>query len=118
MDLITIGSLDRSNRQDKRRVVAVMARVHPGATPASFVCQGLMELLISSHPIAVTLRQHVIFKIIPMLNPDGVYLGNYRSNIMGVDLNRCWHATTLWAHPALHAAKDMLLAIDKNKVKS
>lgn len=94
----------------------VMARVHPGATPTSFVCQGLMELLVSSHPVAVTLRQYVIFKIIPMLNPDGVYLGNYRSNIMGVDLNRSWHAATQWAHPALYAAKDMLLAIDKSKV--
>lgn len=111
-----MGSLNKTKPHDKRRVVVVMARVHSGATPASFVCQGLMELLTSSHPVAATLRQHVIFKIIPMVNPDGVYLGNYRSNIMGVDLNRCWHATTPWAHPALHAAKDMLMAIDKNKV--
>lgn len=118
MDLITIGSLDRSNPNDKRRVVVVMARVHSGDTPASYVCQGLLELLVSSHPMAATLRQHVIFKIIPMLNPDGVFLGNYRSNVMGVDLNRCWHATTPWAHPALYAAKDMLMAIDKSKVRA
>jgi hypothetical protein len=25
-----------------------------------------------------------------MLNPDGVIVGNYRSNLMGCDLNRKW----------------------------
>lgn len=103
--------------QDKRRVIVVMARAHPGETPSSFVCQGLLELLVSSHPIAATLRRYVVFKIVPMLNPDGVYLGNYRSNVMGADLNRCWHASTPWAHPVLHAAKDMIAAIDRNKVR-
>lgn len=41
LDLITIGSLDRAQQpKTKRRVVAIMARVHPGESPASFVCQG------------------------------------------------------------------------------
>lgn len=93
-----------------------MARVHPGETPASFVCQGLLDLLISSYSVAKILREHVIFKIIPMLNPDGVFLGNYRSNLMGVDLNRSWHIATPWAHPTLRAVVDMLLAVEKNKV--
>ncbi len=26
-----------------------------------------------------------------MLNIDGVYLGNYRTNAYGYDLNRYWH---------------------------
>jgi murein tripeptide amidase MpaA len=94
-----------------------MARVHPGESPASFVCQGLLELLISSNAIANTLRNHVIFKIIPMLNPDGVFLGNYRSTVMGLDLNRSWHIATPWCHPTLKAAMDMLLTLDKNKVR-
>lgn len=93
-----------------------MARVHPGETPASYVCQGLLELLISSHPVANLLREHVVFKVIPMINPDGVFLGNYRSNLMGVDLNRSWHTATPWGHPTLHAVSNTLLAIDKNKV--
>lgn len=93
-----------------------MARVHPGETPASFVCQGILELLISSYSVASVLREHVVFKIIPMLNPDGVFLGNYRSNLMGVDLNRSWHIATPWAHPTLRAVIDLLLAIEKNKV--
>ena len=39
---------------------------------------GMIDFLISNHPIAKVLREHIVFKIVPMLNPDGVYLGNYR----------------------------------------
>ena len=39
---------------------------------------GFIDFLISNHPVAKTLREHIVFKIVPMLNPDGVYLGNYR----------------------------------------
>ena len=60
------------------KVVFIMARVHPGETPASFVVQGLIDFLVSSHDIAASLREHIIFKIVPMLNPDGVFLGNQR----------------------------------------
>ena len=62
----------------KIKVVFIMARVHPGETPSSFVIQGLLDFLVSSHDIAASLREHIVFKIIPMLNPDGVFLGNQR----------------------------------------
>ena len=34
------------------------------------------------------IRKSCIFKIIPMMNPDGVICGNYRTNLGGFDLNR------------------------------
>ena len=39
---------------------------------------------------AKLLREKYIFKIIPMLNPDGVINGNYRCSLAGCDLNRRW----------------------------
>lgn len=39
---------------------------------------------------AKLLREKFIFKIIPMLNPDGVINGNYRCSLAGCDLNRRW----------------------------
>lgn len=48
-----------------------------------------MDFLTSSDPVAATLRASFIFKIVPMLNPDGVVNGNYRCSLTGVDLNRC-----------------------------
>lgn len=42
---------------------------------------GIIDFLVSQHPIAKVLRDHLVFKIAPMLNPDGVYLGNYRYGV-------------------------------------
>jgi murein tripeptide amidase MpaA len=39
---------------------------------------------------AAILRDNFVFKIIPMLNPDGVINGNYRCSLAGCDLNRRW----------------------------
>jgi len=52
-----------------------MARVHPGESNASWVMKGTLEFLVSSDPIADLLRKCFIFKIVPMLNPDGVING-------------------------------------------
>jgi murein tripeptide amidase MpaA len=46
--------------------------------------------LLSNDEKAKKLRQNFIFKIIPMINPDGVIHGNYRTNISGYDLNKKW----------------------------
>lgn len=39
---------------------------------------GIIEFLISNHPAVVRLRKNVVFQLIPMMNPDGVTLGNSR----------------------------------------
>ena len=96
--------------------MAITARVHPGETPSSYVCQGFIEFLVSPHPVAKILRENVIFKIIPMLNPDGVYLGNYRCSLMGFDLNRVWQDPSPWAHPELFATKAQVMDFNKDPV--
>ena len=75
--------VDKNGREVKKRTVLVMARSIPGESPASYVVQGLMDFLVSKHKIAQELRDKLIFKVIPMMNPDGVYLGNYRGNLLG-----------------------------------
>lgn len=52
--------------------------------------EGIINFLTSKDPIAEILRQRFIFKLVPMLNPDGVIHGNYRTNLAGIDLNRVW----------------------------
>ena len=88
--------------------------IFPGETPSSYVCQGIIDFLVSQHSVAKILRDYIIFKIVPMLNPDGVVLGNYRSSLMGFDLNRHWNEPTVWAHPSISAAKEVIMALNDN----
>ncbi|XP_059174977.1 cytosolic carboxypeptidase 6-like [Physella acuta] len=116
LDLLTIASPDLyAGENEKLKTVLITARVHPGETPSSFVCQGIIDFLVSNHPIAKILRDHLVFKIVPMLNPDGVYLGNYRCSLMGFDLNRHWQEPSPWAHPTLYATKNLLMELDRNQ---
>uniref|UniRef100_A0A3Q3K622 Uncharacterized protein n=1 Tax=Monopterus albus TaxID=43700 RepID=A0A3Q3K622_MONAL len=105
---------DRMGPERDKKLVILTARVHPGESPASFVCQGVIDFLVSQHPMAQILRDHVIFKIVPMLNPDGVYLGNYRCSLMGFDLNRHWQDPSPWAQPTLHAVKQLIVQMNRD----
>ena len=52
--------------------------------------QGMIHYLTGNEPYAKYLRDHNVFKVIPMLNPDGVIHGHYRTSLSGADLNRRW----------------------------
>ena len=36
---------------------------------------GVLQQLVSDHPVAQALRNKFVFKVVPMLNPDGVIHG-------------------------------------------
>lgn len=113
--MISIDNVQKPLKRDpknKIRIIIIIARAHPGESPSSFVVQGLIEFLLGNHPIAETLRENFVFKIIPMLNPDGVFLGNNRCNLIGHDLNRGWNSASSWTEPTLHAAVNMLKEYD------
>ena len=58
-----------------RRVVVLSSRVHPGETNASWIMHGLLDYLTSQTREAHLLRMNYVFKIIPMLNIEGVVHG-------------------------------------------
>ncbi len=62
--------------------------MHPGETHSSWLIHGLIRYLLSDNYKAQDLRKRVVFKIVPILNPDGVIAGNYRANLAGCDMNR------------------------------
>lgn len=82
------ASVTRDGR--RRSVVMITCRVHPGETPCSHTLRGFIDFVTGDSPAAVKLRERVTFVVVPMLNPDGCALGNYRTDSMGVDLNRAW----------------------------
>lgn len=89
LDMLIITNLE-SSQDDiaERSAIVLSSRVHPGESNASFIIEGIIEFLMSDEPEAVLLREKYVFKIVPMLNPDGVIVGNYRCSLGGYDLNR------------------------------
>ncbi|XP_053512330.1 cytosolic carboxypeptidase 1 isoform X1 [Artibeus jamaicensis] len=112
--LVTITAMPESNYYEhicqfrNRPYVFLSARVHPGETNASWVMKGTLEYLMSSHPTAQSLRECYIFKIVPMLNPDGVINGNHRCSLSGEDLNRQWQSPSPDLHPTIYHTKGLL----------
>jgi len=48
-----------------------------------------------------------------MLNPDGVVYGNYRSSLIGVDLNRRWKNPSRFLHPTIFYSKQLIKWLTK-----
>lgn len=64
-------------------MVFLSARVHPGEVPSSHVLNGLIKFLVMENDeSAKRLRDNFVFKIIPCLNPDGVYRGYFRNDTL------------------------------------
>ncbi|XP_051964232.1 cytosolic carboxypeptidase 1 isoform X3 [Xyrauchen texanus] len=112
--LLTITAMPESRSNEhisqfrSRPVVFLSSRVHPGETNSSWVMKGSLEFLMSCSPQAQHLRESYIFKIIPMLNPDGVINGNHRCSLSGEDLNRQWQNPNEGLHPTIYHAKSLL----------
>jgi Zinc carboxypeptidase/Cytosolic carboxypeptidase N-terminal domain len=97
-----------------KKVIVFTSRVHSGETVSSFMVQGAIDYLLSDCKQAKLLRNHFIFKIIPMLNPDGVRYGNFRCCLLGTDLNRRWDKPNKILHPTIYYAKKMIQVLNEN----
>lgn len=91
-----------------RTYIVLTGRVHPGESNASWVMKGTLEFLCSSDPVAQSLRETFVFKIIPMLNPDGVINGTNRCNLNSEDLNRHWCKPDPVLSPTIYHTKGFL----------
>jgi hypothetical protein len=109
LDLPPEGNKASRYRNHLKPALFVSARVHPGETPASWVMQGMLDFLTSDSPQAQLMRQSFVIFVVPMLNPDGVVVGNNRCNLAGVDLNRQWKTPIKGVHPTVHSLKQFML---------
>ena len=69
--------------------------------------KGVIDFLLSDSKEAMMLRKYCVFKIVPMLNPDGVIQGNYRCSLAGCDLNRKYLTPSKDLHPEIFYVKLM-----------
>lgn len=86
-----------------KRGLWIIARQHSGEPNASWMCEGFIDSLLSKDSHARLIRRGAVTMVVPMVNPDGVVLGNLRANALGTDLNRAWLDPDPSVAPEVHA---------------
>uniref|UniRef100_A0A8R1HYC5 Peptidase M14 domain-containing protein n=1 Tax=Caenorhabditis japonica TaxID=281687 RepID=A0A8R1HYC5_CAEJA len=104
--MLTITTPASAAEISARDVIVLSARVHPGEANSSWVMHGVLENLLSRQSNEMhRLRERFVFKIVPMLNPDGVINGSQRCSLAGIDLNRVWDRPNEKLHPEIYPVK-------------
>ncbi|XP_067655304.1 cytosolic carboxypeptidase 2-like isoform X4 [Haliotis asinina] len=107
--VLTITSPSQNPEDIKhKKAVVVTSRVHPGESNSSWMMKGFLDYLTGNSADAKLLRDTFIFKIVPMLNPDGVIVGNYRCSLAGRDLNRNYKTVLKDSYPSVWHTKNMI----------
>ena len=113
LDILYISNFASTQSSiNARQSIIFTARVHPGETSGSYVIESVINNLLNNSEQSNNLLDKYIFKIIPMLNPDGVIHGHYRNNILGKDLNRMWQDPRDNETPTIYYLKK-LISINK-----
>ncbi len=95
----------------QKRRVWVHTAVHPAETTAYFVTEGLVSFLLSGEPLAELMLDRLIVDVVPMANPDGVFLGNYRTNADSVNLEEQWARPYASTVPEIVALRSRIEAL-------
>ncbi len=106
---------NKSQILDERKAIVIIGRQHPGETVSSYVIKGMMDFLMGDSDEAKKLRDIYVFKIVPMMNPDGVLVGNSRTSFAGCDLNRRWGKPNEIIHPEIYNTKQMILKLSSQR---
>ncbi|EGR32133.1 zinc carboxypeptidase family protein, putative [Ichthyophthirius multifiliis] len=102
---------------EKRKIIVFQGRQHPSESPSSLIIQGIIDFLLNMEDqISNKLKDLFIFKIFPMINPDGVFVGNSRTNISGFDLNKQWEDTSETLQPEIYFLKEYFRQIKKQEI--
>ena len=101
IDCLTLGEGDLT--------VWLYARQHPGETMAEWWMEGALEKLTDpDDPVARVLRRDCTFHVVPNMNPDGSRRGHLRTNAVGVNLNREWHAPSAEKSPEVLCVRNAM----------
>ncbi len=88
--LVTIA--EEEAIQDGKPAVWIIAQQHGYEMGGGPICEGIMDFLVSDDPLAREAKRELVWKIVPMVNPDAMSRPWFRYNAHGIDLNRNWDA--------------------------
>ncbi|KFP25686.1 Cytosolic carboxypeptidase 3, partial [Colius striatus] len=113
--VLTVTSPPKSGRYSKRKAVILTARVHPGETNSSWIMKGFLDYVLGDSGQAQHLRDSFVFKVVPMLNPDGVIVGNHRCSLTGQDLNRKYSSNMKKCYPSIWYTQNMIRRVKEER---
>eukprot|EP00605_Chrysophyceae_sp_TOSAG23-4_P001504 GSChrysophyteH1.ASY1.ANO1.1648.1 assembled CDS len=103
------SSTKRSLVWPQKEILWVSARVHPGEVPCQHTFKGILNFLMDrTDVIAQEMRKRFVIKLIPILNPDGVYRGHFRLDQFGQNLNRYYSSPDIVEQTPIYAARKCL----------
>ncbi len=95
-------------------VILVYNRQHPPEVPGYKVGLYFLEEILSDTELAKQFRAYFDVWAFPMINPDGVDNGHWRTNAAGVDLNRDWE---YFRQPETEAVRNTILPLKERSDK-
>lgn len=75
---------------DNKDIIVLLTRQHPPEVTGYFAFKAFLETLVNNSDLSLTFLDKYRVLAFPVMNPDGVDMGNWRHNSNGVDLNRDW----------------------------
>ena len=85
--------------------LVLVGRQHPAETTGAEAFDAFVARLLEDDPLAVAFRGRVALLMVPVMNPDGLKAGHWRTNANGTDLNRDWG---IWAQPETRAVGELI----------
>lgn len=91
---------------NSRKTIWLMFRQHSWESGSSWVGDAAVRTLLAPDAPSQDLRNRIIWKILPLCDPDGVARGGVRFNVNGYDLNRNWDVTDPARMPEITAQRE------------
>lgn len=73
-----------------KQIVVLLTRQHPPEVTGYYAFQSFLETMLNNSDLSKDFFNKFHVLAFPIMNPDGVDLGNWRHNAGGIDLNRDW----------------------------
>lgn len=85
-----IYKIESKSKSKSKEWLVVLGRQHPPEITGALALFPFVETLLADNALAKQFRDKYNVLVIPNINPDGVFMGNWRHNANGLNLNRDW----------------------------
>jgi cytosolic carboxypeptidase protein 6 len=102
-DIALVGY--QTTRDQREGSLVLLTRQHPPEVAGEWAFDAFVDEVLGSSNIALAFRARFGVVILPVVNPDGIAAGHWRTNLGLVDLNRDWGP---FAQPESRAAADFI----------